>query len=180
MEWFSNKLVDDIDRYTVIFLFRHPTYAQLARAGGGGWVYHEIHRKNVAAEEGLPPDLEGYVEACKARGKELLGFGEFFQNYVDRRVNQDYDLVCVDYDRLWDNLEEFLAMVGLDAQEAARFPTRKPPRHGYDPYLVRELNTINAALIERLARMPAVSLLRRRGATGDSSRSEGPVVDRCA
>ena len=160
-EWFSDDPVDDAGRYTVIYLYRHPTFAQLAKTGAkGNQIYNPIHHRNIQVPNPVPANINEYANACLTAGEELLGYEEFFDNYVERARNTNYDIVCVDYARLWENLEEFFLTIRLGPSEIRNFPQKKrrtKPRNNQE--LVSRLNDVNRQLITRIENTPPVMLI---------------------
>ena len=159
-EWFSEVPVDDPRRYTVIFIYRHPSHAQLAKTGAKGKpVYNPIHHRNIQVSNPVPESIQDYPEACLTTGKELLGYEDFYDNYAVLGRNANYDIVCVDYTRLWENLEEFFLTIRIDPADIRKFPGKKSgSRHRYDQDLLSRLNEVNHQLSTRIEQTPPVFL----------------------
>ena len=141
----------EIKKIKVIFIYRNPSWSQISR-----WRVDHFFNIGVLCKH----SIFNYVK----NGKDLLKYGEFFDNYVNKKINENYQIIAINYHHLWDNLPEVFTALDLPLEDISKFPPRvegsssylkqKPPE-----WVVEGLNKINAPLIKKIEEMPAVKVL---------------------
>ena len=151
-EQFCGESLDEEEalKITVIFIYKNPTNAQLSR-------WSKSHFKNIGIE--LDILMEDYV----TRGEDLLKYEEFFDNYVNKRINRNYQITTINYHKLWDNLPEVFTALDLPLEDISKFPPRVEGSSSYlkdlPDWVVEGLNKINAPLIKKIEAMPVVKTI---------------------
>ena len=156
-EWFSDTLAPQQKRITVIYLYRNPTYTLLAETGAKGKrLYNPLHLKNIQVKAVVPATIQAYIKDSIENNTENLGYGEFFENYTSAIIPKNYDIYCMDYDRIWDNLEEIYFALGLPLGDVDKFPKKKDRDRQYNDSDVEGLNVIYSQLYRKMSLLPPV------------------------
>ena len=139
-----------LEKIKVIYIYRHPTLAQLSRWGS-------FESMDCIKLKYSPED---YVQ----KGEDCLKFEELFDNYVNKRINRNYQIIAINYHKLWDNLTEVFTALDLPLEDIFKFPAKVEGKSSYlkqtpPEWVVEGLNKINAPLIKKIEEMPAVKVL---------------------
>lgn len=155
IEWFTNQILprEYLNKIKFIYLFRNPTEAQISR-----W-RNDAFRAMQVPNYGSVPSINDYVK----NGVDLLRYEDFFNNYVNKRINKNYQIIAINYHKMWDNLPQILDVLGLPRLGANHFPRKVEGKSSYvknlEPWVVDGLNKINKPLINKINGMPAVTVL---------------------
>lgn len=125
-EWFSrdreispSRLAD----YSVVFIYSKPIFSIMSRMGWSRFHFSNIEVPSLDALQGVT--RQEYLQG----NRDLIDYEGFFDNYVTRKLNQNYDIVCVNYHKLWENLERFFSALDLPSADIEEFPRfRKPTK----------------------------------------------------
>lgn len=139
-EWFNNIEVPEgeILRYKVIYIYRNPVKSILSRFELPGHLEHIQCPNKVTLEDVL------------REGKDLYGIEEFFENYTSK-AGRNYNVYCVKYEDLFENMREFNEVLGLPNDEALYPVRRETEKQGVEDVVVR-LTEIYSDLIEKMGR----------------------------
>lgn len=142
-----------LSKVKVIYLFKDPTSSQLSR-------WNNNHFKHVGVSTFIA-DVEDYVR----NNVDLLNYEEFFDNYVNNEINKNYQIIAINYNKMWDNLPQIFEVLGMPQSAIKAFPKRvegkssRVRKDQLDPWVLEGLNKINKPLIDKIDAMPAVTVL---------------------
>jgi len=104
-----NKEQQEI-KYVVIYLYRNPIKAIESRFILNDYpnIPFTRHLRNIQC----PQITTTLLDVIKFQ-TDLYGIEEFFNNYVYPKNKRNYNVVCVKYESLWDNIKEFNRTVGI-------------------------------------------------------------------
>ena len=151
-EWFNSTAIpkDKIKNYKVIFIYRNPLpviFSRFAQAAGP----NIPHLKNIKCQNNGDIHLFDVLKT----GRDLYGVTEFFDNYTTTK-ERNYNIYCVNYDKFWDNIEEFNKVMGIPNIKSL-YPVRKETIR-YGKYN-NELNEIYKPLIEKINGKPFIEIV---------------------
>ena len=157
----DTPIVDDLDAYRVLFIFKDPVEALVSRYGHG----HCLHLDGDCAPEEAFPKLDAYA----TRGKDNMGILRFFDNYAHPPPDKTFPVVLLNYHKLWDNLDALMLALGLPTHLKDTVPertetvrndltARAEQNQAHSEATRRKLDSIYQPIIEHIRHMPAVSL----------------------
>lgn len=143
-EWFnSTELPKDIAQHvTVIFIYRHPTIAQLVRWNPSLWFINGVDQSKY-----MPP--EKYAD----QDEDMMKYHEYFANYA---TAENYNVFFIKFEKMWDNWELIKEKLKLP-------PYLELPEKRDDPLIKEEFTTkfdkLNAKAIECWEKMPEAAFV---------------------
>ena len=122
----------------VIFLYSRPQYSLMCDAS-----YGDVHWRNIEvprhARYNIPHRREDYLEL----DDDPVNYLEFFSNYTNGEA-RSYDVIAIDFHRLWDHLPQVFELLDLPSTDIASFPARGPDPAGVKldtwPPIFEEIN----------------------------------------
>ena len=151
-EWFNDVPVNqnELHKYKVIYIYRNPLNAIYSRFVTPNKPKFS-HLKNIQCDNNGEIRL---LEVINSK-KDLYKLEEFFDNYTTTR-ERNYNIYCVNYDKFWDNIEEFNKVIGIPNIKLL-YPVRKETmRIGH---LNKELNEIYRPLIDKMNRKNFIEIV---------------------
>jgi hypothetical protein len=152
LEWFNDRIlsVEENKKTTVIFIYRNPVDAILSR------FYNPRHLHNIQTDATTTVD-----DVCETQ-KDLYGLYEFFDNYT-KSVDNNYDIYCIKYEDLFNNIKELDKSLKLESHEDFH-PIKKESKYKwgssinkrYD--LVEPLTEVYKDLIKEMDNMPFIKI----------------------
>ena len=157
-EQFNGEKVEEneISKYKVIYLFRNPSDAQMSifSSKRNRQLKHWFH---IGVEDSQNiPEIEEYLY----QKEDKLNYMEFFNNYVENKININYDIIAINYHKLWNNLSEFIRILELPVKCIKKFPKKKEKSIKKFPHYVKSLNGINIQLVEKINKMPNIVIIK--------------------
>lgn len=152
---FSNVIVpeNELSRCYVIYIYKNPTQSQIS-------VYCDHHRVHMEYEE--PDNRELFPEELKyyaLKGKNTLSYGTHFKNYMSSNSKRNYQIIGVNYHKLWDPsvLKQFFKALNLPEKDIIKFPIKKEKTRVTPLNIINKLNIMNAGLIGIINSSPGIS-----------------------
>jgi hypothetical protein len=128
MEWFNYQKVLGKklkDLVTVIYIYRKPSTSLLSTEGWGRCHYSNIglniHNKTI---QKFFSKKEQVRFNYSKHPKDLFGLENFFKNYVIKKNHVNYDIICIKYEELWDNLDQIFSHLKIPDQIKEQFPKK--------------------------------------------------------
>jgi len=128
-EWFNYKKVirnkKIVDNITVIYLYRKPSSSLLSHDGWGMYHFNNIglNINDVRLRKYFSKSEDTRLKYSLEKN-DILGLRNFFENYVFCRTNMNYDIVCLKYETLWDNLEEIFEKLDISKDLLDHIPKK--------------------------------------------------------
>lgn len=151
-EWFNGKIIPDnqIKKYTVIYIYRNPVRAILSRFGS------KIHLRNIQVK----PDVVGMdFRRVIMSGQDLYEIEEFFDNYTNKNINANYDIIAIKYETFFNNIDIIKKVLNLPNRPIAQNPqnteTERPINKIY-----KKLERTYRRLINKFNYMPEVTIIK--------------------
>lgn len=142
-EWFNGRRIPTIERkrnrYYIIYIYKHPVKSIYSR------FLKPIHLKRIQSNPSIT--LNEVLESKK----DLYGIENFFDNYVNKKINKDYKILCVKYEGLFDNVDRLNKYLGINLHNKKLFPPKKETKRKYPEY--NELCEIYKPLIDKMDKM---------------------------
>ena len=151
-EWFNDVPIEDnkLHNYKVIYIYRNPLNA----------IYSRFVLKNapyIKHLQNIQCDNNGFIRLRDVVNtkKDLYKIEEFFNNYTTP-VERNYKIYCVNYEKFWNNIELFNAVLGIpDIKQL--YPKRKETiRYGN---FNEDLNEIYKNLIYKINSKNAIEIV---------------------
>lgn len=127
-EWFDynnilNKKTKNL--ITVIYLYRKPSTSLLSSQGWGS-----CHCSNIGLNIRNPylklffnkNDITRF-RYSKIK-KDLFGLNNFFKNYTIKKHNKNYNIICIKYETLWENLDKIFRFLNIPDEIKEKFPKK--------------------------------------------------------
>lgn len=151
-EWFNDMPINEneLHKYKVIYIYRNPLNAIYSRFVEK-YKPHILHLKNIQCDNNGEIRLLDVIHSKK----DLYKIEEFFDNYTTTK-ERNYNIYCVNYDKFWDNIEEFNKVMGIPNIKSL-YPVRKETIR-YGKYN-NELNEIYKPLIEKMNGKPFIEIV---------------------
>lgn len=102
----------------VIYLYAYPEHSLLSWSAFG-----ELHWKNIMVKKENIPLISSDRNAEIESEQDFIGYEDFFNNYVYGKRN--YDTICIDYHRIWDNLPAIFSALEIEPDFIGEFPKKK-------------------------------------------------------
>jgi hypothetical protein len=150
-EWFNDTQINENElyRYKVIYIYRNPLNAIYSRFVTQTKPNGK-HLQNVQCD-----NCEIKLLDVINSKKDLYKIEEFFDNYTTIK-ERNYKIYCVNYDKFWDNIEEFNKEIGIPDVKTL-YPKRKETiRFGN---FNKELNEIYGPLIDKMNRKNFIEIV---------------------
>ena len=126
-EHFSDNPADRIEVTTavhVIFLYIKPVYSIYSRRA-----FSQRHLKSIGVTKKNLNILKTLSrQEYMKKNEDLINYEEFFNNYVNETAERNYDIISVNVEKLWDNLDTFFEYVDIPKSDKDRFPERRKPQ----------------------------------------------------
>lgn len=133
----------------VIFIFRSPVDAYLSRGE------NIAHCKNIDGDyENHISDKNEYVK----NGVDILKYKNHFKNYTTNN-GKNYNVICINYHKLWDNLEDVFNALDIPLSEIDKFPVRKETIKEVDDFVLKGLEEMYSDIIKDINNWPAVKII---------------------
>lgn len=155
-EWFNENKIDEdkIPYYTVIYIYRDPIKATLSRHRPAKRDQTIIKRNLVNIQVAEEYQSLSYNDLLES-GKDLYGLEDFFDNYVSENYNKNYDIVCIKYETLWDNLSKINKILDIPDMKH-KYPTRIEKTRTKGRYESEKLYKIYTPLIRKMSKLPFI------------------------
>ena len=154
---FNGNVIEnkDVSKYKVIYIFRNPSEAQMS-------IFSSLkkrqlkHWSNIQVKDSSNiPEIEEYLK----RNVDSLNYMEFFNNYIENKINLNYSIIAINYHKLWNNIPELIKILELPIICINKFPKKKEKSIKKYPNYVKGLNIINKQLVDKIHKMPSIILL---------------------
>jgi len=143
--------VSDPGKYKVIFIYRNPVEACASR-------YEKEHLVNLEADyKNAPASLDEYAK----KGIDRIRYEEYLDHYTDEKVKRNYDMICINYDILWDHLAEIFKALELPARDISSFPKRIETPRRISADTRSSLERMDASAIRKISKMPPIHIIER-------------------
>lgn len=157
----ETKVVEDVDSFRVVFIYKDPVEALVSRFGYG-------HCMHLGGDCGKSPDLFPKLDAYAKAGKDRMGLLKFFENYVAESRTRKFPIVLLNYHKLWDNLPAVMTALGLPESLVSTFPERTETvrndltaaaerNDAHSEATRRLLDVMYKPILDRIGQLPAVS-----------------------
>lgn len=157
----DTKVVEDVDSFRVLFIYKDPVEALVSRFGYG----HCVHLGGDCGDsQDTFPKLDAYAKA----GIDRMGLVSFFENYATESKSRNFPIVLLNYHKLWDNLPAVMKALGLPKELAETFPERTETvrndltaaaerNQAHSEATRRLLDVMYEPILDRIRQLPAVS-----------------------
>ncbi len=142
-------------KITVIFIYRNPTLAQISR-----WSVKHLNNLDYMCDKA--PRIEDYAR----EGIDHLKYEEFFDNYISGKDNKNYNIICINYHKLWENVEDTLQALKIPLSEKEKFPPKiegQTSRTKAEPWVYDVFDKLNENLIKKIEKMPHLIINYKKG-----------------
>ncbi len=151
----------DIKNHKVIFIYRNPVEATLSTLLKS---YGKCHLTQVTPryEEIIKMGIDNYLTQSEV---DILNYKEFFDNYVNRNYNSNYDIICIKYEDMWSNLETIFQLLDIPLNDIKKFPSQREivKNDIQDIEIMRKnLYKLNESLLKEIDRIPPVKVIQRK------------------
>lgn len=147
---FSSKKVNP-KRYQVVFIFRSPSEALIS-------VYRRFgkeHCFNIDGDwERFPDSIDDYARL----GVDLMHYHEYFDAYT-KGDGRNYEIICINYNKMWDNLEAVLKALKLPASAIRMFPKKQENKVNISHKTTQKLTEMYKDLSDEIDRFPEVTII---------------------
>ncbi len=154
--------LEDTSNCTVIYLYAKPVYSIFSRRA-----FSRRHLKSIGV---TGTNLRKLSKMSRSEyldgGVDLIGYEQFFDNYVVAGVNRNYNIVAVNVQKLWESLENFFTDLKLPAGDLPSFPKERPRER--EEEIGRHLDYIYSSFNRRIDEMEPITVIPSMG-EGDSS-----------
>lgn len=159
--------LEDASNCAVIYLYVKPVYSIFSTRA-----FSRRHLKSIGVT-GI--NLRKLCKMSRSEylrgGVDLIGYEQFFDNYISNGINRNYDLLAVNVHQLWDNLDDFFGGLNLPTGDTRSFP--KERRRKREDEINRHIDEIYGLFNERIDQMAPITVIAatgRRGSSADQSR----------
>ena len=90
---------------------------------------------------------------------DYINYENFFKNYTYKR--KSYDVLCVNYHNLWENLEFLFNFCEIPLEDIDKFPKQRTPSWEKDPQVALELEKAHDGIFKSLN-----NIIKQRPSTG--------------
>lgn len=133
----------------VFFIFRSPVDAYLSRG------INLQHCKNVDGDhENHITDPLKYIE----KGVDTMKYREHFDNYT-KNDGKNYKVICINYHKMWDNLEDIFNVLNIPLSELDNFPKKKETKKDVDINIINGLEGMYSDLIKDIENFPTIKIV---------------------
>ena len=146
-EWFSNLLIEDkyLKNYYVIYIYRDPVKAILSRFTHAGHLLHIQANPNTTIQD---------VITSK---QDLYGINNFFDNYTTMNSKRNYNIYCVKYEDLFNNMDVFNKTFNINLTNQ-HLPVERTNVKPFTNDIV-ELYGVYNGLLEKMKKMKFISIV---------------------
>jgi hypothetical protein len=152
IEWLTGEVLSksEAEKCIVIYIYRCPIKAILSRHRDK--TRHIIRRslRNIQCEEEICK--MSYDDFLKS-DKDLFGLEEFYDNYVNCKINKNYDIYCIKYEDFFQNIEKFNETFGL---KNTNYPICIENPKSMSKYEEKQLEKIYYNLKQKMSKMPFI------------------------
>jgi hypothetical protein len=156
-EWFNDIDIpqEQLKYYKVIFIYRNPI--------------HAIYSSFVNTE------YEGFIGACREHiinvqasntgeillsdivrtSRDLYGIENFYDNYLHQPFQKNYQIICVKYETLFENLPLLNDVLEIPDSESL-YPIKKEKKR--PTYSFQKLSQIYQPLLKKMEKMPPIEI----------------------
>ncbi len=124
-EHFSNRKkhrIFDTSNCYVIYIYVKPAYSTLSRKA-----FSQRHLRSIGVKPQNLKKLKTFSPKEYIVGKtNLIDYESFFDNYVVKGINRNYDIIAVNVHKLWENLVKFFLFTNIPLSEIKNFPKKRP------------------------------------------------------
>ena len=157
-----NKLITE---GKIIFIYRKPIYSLMSRKSSSITHFENIgvNEKNINILKNLgftrkanqnPNILKKYLNL----DTDIINYENFFDNYYNCTCNENYELLCVNFDNLWTHIEEICKFVGKEYNK--NFPIRE--KRSYDENLINISNKLFNNLNNKIDSSNPIKILNKK------------------
>jgi hypothetical protein len=153
-EWFNNIEIpeDKLKNYKVIFIYRHPIKIIFSR-------FAQLKGPNITHLQNIKCSNNGninFFDVIKS-GRDLYGIEDFFDNYIFKNQDRNYDIYAVKYELFWNNISLFNKIMEIpDIKEL--YPSKQERLKSFT--FVKELSYIYNSLINKMNKMNFIELIK--------------------
>lgn len=147
-EWFNGIEITDEDyqtkEYYVLYIFRNPIKA----------IYSRFNMREHLLHIQCPnPNIKSHNVAKQK--SDLYHIEEFFDNYTNKNLQKNYNIICVKYETLFDNFKQLNELLDIP-DKPELYPIKKERKITDKNQVIFE--EIYSNLIKKINKMPAISI----------------------
>jgi len=134
-EQFSS--IPELEPAKVIYLYSKPEHSIASRASFG-----DVHWRNIGVHAQVIKQLGDISrDQLLAIPTDIIQYEQFFDNYVN--TSYAYDIICINYHKIWDNIPDVLFHLDINPQYASSFPCIN--KQSFDRVLIKapQFNSLN-------------------------------------
>jgi hypothetical protein len=153
-EWFNNIEIpeDKLKNYKVIFIYRHPIkiiFSRFAQSKGP----NINHLQNIKCTNNGNINFFDVIKS----GRDLYGIEDFFDNYIFKNQDRNYNIYAVKYELFWNNISLFNKIMEIpDIKDL--YPSKQERLTSFT--FVKELSYIYNSLINKMNKMNFIELIK--------------------
>jgi hypothetical protein len=135
-EWFNGEKIqkENLENYKVIYIYRNPVsaiYSSFINTDYPGYIGAcREHLRHIECKN----NGDIYLSMITTQNKDLYEIESFYDNYTNEKIKRNYNIICVKYETLFDNISEFNKYVSIeDVKEL--YPIKKEknrPKYFYE------------------------------------------------
>ncbi|MBA43139.1 MAG: hypothetical protein CMF62_03905 [Magnetococcales bacterium] len=138
----------ELARTKVIYIYKNPIKATISRFANPN------HQRNTQSP--IIP-LDKVIESKEDKYK----LEEFFDNYVFAENNLNYDIICIRYEDLWNNWNEFNKIMGIP-DNSTKYPIKKETIREITTETYQNLNEAYKPLINKMKNINFIHINKKK------------------
>ena len=91
-------------------------------------------------------------------GVDLINYEQFFDNYVSKGINRNYNIIAVNVHKLWSHLSEFFDILNIPNTDIESFPHERTRER--EKEIQEHLDDIYAHFNQRIDEMKPIAVIR--------------------
>ena len=93
-------------------------------------------------------------------GVDLINYEQFFDNYVSKGINRNYNIIAANVHKLWSHLPELFEILNIPQTEIGSFPSERT--HEREQEIMNHMDNIYAPFNQRIDDMKPILVVRTK------------------
>ena len=148
-EWFGKTPIpaQELPNYYVIYIYRDPVKAIQSR----------FHQPEHLAHIQINPSIT--LQQVIQTKQDLYGIESFFDNYTKPQAKRNYKIVCIKYEDLFNNMEQFNRVLNINCSNKNIYPIEKVREKPTNSNTIITLEQVYAPLKQKMAQMSFIMVV---------------------
>jgi uncharacterized protein (UPF0179 family) len=153
-EWFNQEEIQNIEKYTIIYLYKNPIRSIYSRFIIDNNISRaeQNHLNNIQC-----PNNNTTLKDVLHRKEDLYKIEEFYDNYTKTDTERNYKVYCVKYEDFWSNIKLFNETIQIP-DNPGLYPQKNETDRGENIPYIEILNEVYSALIEKMGQMQFIEI----------------------